>query len=136
MKRLAILLSAFALAAGADAKTIYDAGLYSQIPLNRGVETYDAKDAWHHVALVVDRTAGANGTVACYYDRKPVYEEVLSTPPNFAASQLAVGGHVGDAAAFRFVGDIDDVRVTAAALAPGEMLQRRSAGLGMMLIVR
>ena len=28
------------------------------------------------------------------------------------------------------------VRVTAAVLAPGEMLQRRSAGLGMMLIVR
>lgn len=111
-------------------------GKYVANSVDAGAGTYDAKDRWHHVALVVDRTAGANGRIAYYYDRGLVKSWDLTARPDFKTVQLSVGGLTGDLAASRFVGDIDDVRVTAAALEPAQMLQRRSAGLGMMFIVR
>lgn len=104
--------------------------------VNATVGTYDAKDGWHHVALVVDRTAGEKGTAAFYYDHRVLANWTLQVKPDFAAVRLAVGSFIGDVASARFVGDIDDVRISAAALAPEQMLQRRSAGLGMMILVR
>jgi len=103
--------------------------------LSAGANTYDAKDGWHHVALVIDRTVGDNGRVSYYCDHKPVYQTNASVRPGFSALQLAVGSLFGDSEN-RFVGDIDDVRITAAALTPAEMLSRRSSDVGLMLLVR
>jgi len=101
-----------------------------------GADTYDAKDRWRHIAMVVDRTTGTNGVVRYYCDRRQVYEHAMRAKPAFVPLRLAIGGHVGDLASVRFVGDIDDVRISADALAPDGFLAHRSSGKGFKVIVR
>ena len=75
------------------------------------------KKAWHHVALVIDRTQPGADAVRLYVD----YERATPAGRAWDAAAAMLDGAiaVGDG----FTGRIDDLRVSAGALAPSEFLQ-------------
>ena len=75
------------------------------------------KDAWHHVALVIDRTKPGADAVRFYVD----YERATPAGRAWDAAAAMLDGAivVGEG----FTGRIDDLRVSAGALEPAEFLQ-------------
>ena len=101
---------------------------------------YDVRpvdDAWHHYALVLNMDEGTKG-VMHFYDN---YAEVSSvelplSPYEPTLAFCEIGSTPGSKAADRFVGLLDDVRITAAALTPDRFLQKRTPGAGLVFVVR
>lgn len=89
---------------------------------------------WHHLALVIDRTAGAHGRAAYYCDGQLQQQTDFVDNVTFAADRLCIGSLEGGGESF--VGQIDDVRISSAALTPAQFLTRRSLPPGCMIIVR
>ena len=97
------------------------------------------KKAWHHVALVIDRTASERDAVRLYvdYERAPLGGRAWDNAARLLDGKLVIGASA-DYGDF-FAGQIDDVRVSAGALAPSEFLQpnqRTEVPDGMTLIFR
>ena len=128
----------FSVASDATADTLSGSFIpYDHLAASNGGTTALAplagKKVWHHVALVIDRTNPGADAVRFYVDNKRV------TPAGRAwdatAAMLDGSITIGDG----FTGQIDDLRVSAGALATGEFLSLddRSAFVdGFMVILR
>lgn len=95
--------------------------------------------AWHHVALVIDRTATERDAVRLYvdYERAELAGRAWDSATRLLDGKLVIGA----SAAYDnfFAGCIDDVRVSAGALEPSEFLQpnqRTEAQDGMIVSIR
>jgi len=75
------------------------------------------KKAWHHVALVIDRTQSGADAVRFYVD----YERAMPAGRAWDAAATMLDGML--AVGTGFTGYIDDVRVSKGALEPSEFLQ-------------
>jgi len=94
------------------------------------VENNVADGAWHHVALVVDRTQASNGDrVKLYLDGalQATNSWDASGSPAFKDGKLYIGSRANGSAFHKFVGALDDIRISNAALTPGAFLQERTA---------
>jgi hypothetical protein len=91
------------------------------------------KAAWHHVALVIDRTNSGADAVKFYVD----YERAMPAGRAWDASARMLDATLSIGTGF--TGRIDDVRVSAGALAPAEFIQlgvRTETPDAFMLLVR
>lgn len=85
--------------------------------------------AWHHLALVIDRTQSGADAVKFYVD----YQRTMPAGRAWAKTAamlsgiIAIGADPGQSSGF-FAGRIDDLRVSAGALAPAEFLRTRTGG--------
>ena len=112
----------FAVAADATAGTLSGSFIpYDHLAASNGGATALAplagKRGWHHVALVIDRTSPGADAVRFYVD----YERATPAGRAWDATAAMLDGSivVGNG----FTGWIDDLRVSAGALAPAEFLQ-------------
>lgn len=97
------------------------------------------KDAWHHVALVIDRTRPGADAVRLYVD----YQRATPAGRAWDVSAAMLDDYlfIGSDPSLEngFTGRIDDVRVSAGALAPAEFLQlaeRTETQDGLMIFLR
>ena len=80
--------------------------------------------AWHHVALVIDRTKSGADAVRFYvdYQRATPAGRAWDAAATMLDGTLVVGADSTQSAGF-FTGYIDDLRVSKGALEPNEFLQ-------------
>ena len=115
-------VSSFAVEADTTAGTLSGAFIpYDHLAASCGGTTALAplagKRVWHHVALVIDRTNPGADAVRFYVDYERTSPEGRAW--DAAAAMLDGAISIGDG----FTGWIDDLRVSAGALAPSEFLQ-------------
>ena len=128
----------FSVAADATAGTLSGSFIpYDHLAASNGgtaeLAPLAGKKAWHHVALVIDRTNPGADAVRFYVD----YERTMPAGRAWDASARLLDGSiaVGDG----FTGMIDDLRVSAGALSPQEFLQeqdRTEVQDGMVIMLR
>ena len=87
------------------------------------------KTAWHHVALVIDRTKSGADAVRFYVD----YERATPAGRAWDAAATMLDGTL--TVGTGFTGRIDDLRVSKGALEPSEFIQERTKG-GMCIAIR
>ncbi len=101
---------------------------------NGGVAALDplaGRKDWHHVALVIDRTASGADAVKFYVD----YERAMPAGRAWDKAATILDGAL--AVGTGFTGRIDDLRVSAGALEPSEFMHERTESVdGMLIIVR
>jgi hypothetical protein len=88
-----------------------------------------ADDNWHHIAMVVDRTAtNDSDRVRLYFDNQLQAVEGWSQSSNtvFRNGRLYIGSRSNATQYDKFTGLLDDIRITAAALRPGQFVQQRT----------
>jgi len=118
---------------GSDGPGRIVGGFCTSAGLNLDMTPVNAADdgQWHHVALVYDSAQTGNARSSLYFDGVRVsdtfYGLADGTPTPFLNAALFLGsrGNTGS----RLVGELDDVRITAAALRPGQFLKAPSAGV-------
>ena len=110
-----------------------DANRYA-IRQSSGVNVADGR--WHHVALVYDDETAYSEPVRLYLDGQPCARTVNDSlcPTRLLSGPLYLGSRAD--ASYRFAGELDDVRITARALAPSEFMQRHSGPKGSLIVVR
>ena len=96
--------------------------------------------AWHHVALVIDRTASERDAVRFYvdYERAELGGRAWDTAARLLDGTFVIGANSTQDGGF-FTGRIDDVRVSAGALEPAEFLQpsqRTGKKQGLIIVCR
>jgi hypothetical protein len=131
-------VGSFAIASDATAGTLSGSFVpYDHLAASNGgaaaLAPLAGKKAWHHVALVIDRTKPGADAVRFYVDY------VRAMPAGRAWDNAATMLDGAIAIGSGFTGRIDDLRVSAGALAPGEFLQadqRTEVPDGFSLIVR
>ncbi len=81
---------------------------------------------WHHVAIVCDKKAQGNDKLILYVDgvRQPQSKYTDSVETAFRDDILYIGSRNNESINYR--GDLDDLRITAAALGPADFLTRPS----------
>jgi hypothetical protein len=112
----------FAVAADATAGTLSGSFIpYDHLAASNGgsaaLAPLAGKAAWHHVALVIDRTSPGADAVRFYVD----YERATPAGRAWDASATMLDGALSVGAGF--TGRIDDLRVSAGALDPSEFIQ-------------
>lgn len=83
---------------------------------------------WHHVALVYDVSKTADARNALYFDgvAQPTYTNFNNDAAvSFRNAYFYIGSR-GNTGSYRFVGELDDIRISNAALATNDFLQTRS----------
>ena len=115
-------VGSFAVAADATAGTLSGSFIpYDHLAASNGGATALAplagKKVWHHVALVIDRTNPGADAVRFYVD----YERTTPAGRAWDAAATMLDGAISIGNGF--TGWIDDLRVSAGALAPTEFLQ-------------
>lgn len=131
-------VGSFAIASDATAGTLSGSFVpYDHLAASNGgaaaLAPLAGRKAWHHVALVIDRTKPGADAVRFYVDY------VRAMPAGRAWDNAATMLDGAIAIGSGFTGRIDDLRVSAGALAPGEFLQadqRTEVPDGFSLIVR
>jgi len=91
---------------------------------------------WRHVALVLDTQTNKTNMVRFYLDGvrqtdMAGYEAEMFG--RFRNDKLYIGSRGNSA--FKFSGELDDVRITGRALAPAEFLAERSKARGMLICI-
>ena len=112
----------FAVAADAAAGTLSGSFIpYDHLAASNGgsaaLAPLAGKTAWHHVALVIDRTSPGADAVRFYVD----YERATPAGRAWDAAARMLDGTLSVGSGF--TGRIDDLRVSAGALAPEEFIQ-------------
>jgi len=105
-------------------------GFCTSAGLNLDMTPVNAADdgQWHHVAVVYDSSQTGNGLSSLYFDgvlaSESFYNLSEGTPTPFINAVLYIGsrGNTGS----RYIGELDDIRITAAALRPGQFLKAPS----------
>ena len=131
-------VGSFAIASDATAGTLSGSFVpYDHLAASNGgaasLAPLAGKKAWHHMALVIDRTKPGADAVRFYVDY------ARATPAGRAWDKAATMLDGAIAIGSGFTGRIDDLRVSAGALAPGEFLQpdqRTEAPDSFVLIIR
>ena len=118
-------VGSFAVTADATAGTLNGTFIpYDHLAASNGGTTPLAplagKKAWHHVALVIDRTKSGADAVRFYVDRERV------TPAGRAWDKSAAMLDAVLTVGAGFTGRIDDLRVSSGALEPNEFIQTRT----------
>ena len=86
-----------------------------------------ADDAnWHHYALVYDGDNATADIVRLYRDRVQVTTRTATATrwKDLKADRLYIGARGGSA--YKFVGELDDIKITGRALAPAEFMTKRT----------
>ena len=96
---------------------------------------------WHHVAIVYDPNQSGDNRVRLYFDHtqqtgKP-YGALLSSDAEtpFLNDILYIGLY-GLNALYKFVGELDDVKITGAALTTGQFMQSHSSLSGLVILIK
>jgi len=121
--------------------------LDSGFSLSRGEYNIDATPAgtvldghWHHVAIVYDPAQSGDDRVRFYFDRvqqgKSTAGFLVSDADIAFLNDYLFLGSRGDQTTLRFSGELDDVRITGAALTTAEFLQKRSSPGGLFISIR
>ena len=103
-------------------------GTGTRLNLDITAKNAAADGQWHHVAIVYDGAlAGANRSTL-YLDGNPqgayaAWTNDASTA--FRSATLYIGSR--NNSSLKYTGELDDIRITGAALAPSAFLKRRSA---------
>lgn len=104
----------------------------SGVPYEEWTDTSTSavNDQWHHVAMVVDRdTTNDSDRVRLYFDNQLQTGESWTQSSNtvFKNGRLYIGSRANGMTAFnKYNGMLDDIRITAAALLPGQFVQQRT----------
>lgn len=83
---------------------------------------------WHHVALVYNSAASGASRSTLYLDgvaQPPYAAWTNDTATAFRNAMLFIGSR--NNASYKYAGELDDIKITGAALAPAAFLQRRSS---------
>ena len=89
---------------------------------------------WHHYALVYDWNS-ATDIVRIYRDGVRINPSTgNASPANLNPAVLYIGARNGTD--YKFVGELDDIKLTGRALAPSEFMTKRSVPPGMAIIFR
>ena len=96
-----------------------------------------ADSRWHHLALVLDVQASKDDKVRLYLDGNlqtavPQYQAEWFT--RLADGTLFIGSRANDS--LKFVGELDDVRISGRALAPAEFLTERTRTFGTLISIQ
>ena len=92
---------------------------------------------WHHYALVYDwDKTDALDIVRLYCDGDQVTMRYSNSPgaAKLRAGKLYIGSRAGTE--YKFVGELDDIKITGRALAPAEFMTKRSSPPGVTVIIR
>ena len=103
--------------------------------LVQGWSTADGK--WHHYAIVFDWDSTTADIVRLYRDGVQVATRYSSntSPARLRAGRLFIGARNGSS--YKFVGQLDDIKVTGRALEPADFMSQRSKPQrGLLIIVR
>ena len=81
---------------------------------------------WHHYAIVYDWDATTADIVRVYRDGVEITTHSYSyaCAPNLRADKLYIGARAGSS--LKFVGQLDDIKITGRTLAPAEFMKKRS----------
>ena len=104
---------------------------------NNDIADGAADGQWHHYALVYDPSKTDTDIVRLYKDgtQQPNDASHISFwRPAIRSDRLFIGSR--NDANYKFTGELDDIRITGRALAPGEFLQSRSGPSAMVIVVR
>ena len=96
-----------------------------------------ADNDWHHLALVIDPAQSGADRARLYLDGVPQTVATANTSDlvtRFLNAPIMIGSRAGST--LKFTGELDDVKITGAALTPAEFLQSRSRPMGMIIYVR
>ena len=94
---------------------------------------------WHHVALVYDPARSGDDRVRLFLDRvqqgkRTAGSNVSDADTFFLNDVLFIGAR--DTSSTRFIGELDDIKITGAALAPSEFLEARTFFEGTAIMVQ
>ena len=92
---------------------------------------------WHHYALVYDwDKTDALDIVRLYCDGDQVTMRYSNSPgaAKLRAGKLYIGSRAGTE--YKFVGELDDIKITGRALDPSEFMTKRSSPPGVTIIIR
>ena len=92
---------------------------------------------WHHYALVYDwDKTDALDIIRLYCDGDQVTMRYSSSPgaAKLRAGKLYIGSRAGTE--YKFVGELDDIKITGRALDPSEFMTKRSSPPGVTVIIR
>ena len=112
-----------------------DGGIVSK-PNVRASSSSLADGRWHHYALVIDRSVAGARQCLFYVDgveQSSKGSDAFGFGRQIADAILTIGANADGTGAFN--GKIDDVRISAAALAPSQFLQKRT-GAGLFIVVQ
>lgn len=131
-------VGSFAVAADATAGTLNGTFIpYDHLAASNGgtaaLAPLAGRKAWHHVALVIDRTKSGADAVRFYVD----YERAMPAGRAWDKAATMLDGALTLGAGFS--GRIDDLRVSAGALSPSEFMQAEARTYvpdGMSVIIR
>jgi hypothetical protein len=90
---------------------------------------------WHHIAMVADRSAAdSTDRVKLYFDGELQSTETFdgTNTPVFKKDTLYISSRRNEsvsAGLYMFLGELDDIRISNAALAPDEFMQERTEGM-------
>ena len=130
-----------------ELQTLYTTGYFMNgswiwVPMynydgTRTLQTATGNGQWHHLALVVNPANASADRSILYVDGQPqsnvgYYTADRDVP--FANVPLYIGSRANSS--FKFIGEIDDVRITGAALAPSQFLTKRSTRSGTWLSIQ
>ena len=100
-----------------------------------------ADGKWHHYAIVYDSEINGEDVVRLYKDgvaqtgkRAGSGSHTSIGTPHPRSQRLYIGSRNNDS--LKFVGELDDIRITAAALEPSQFLARRSMPKGLAITLR
>ena len=96
-----------------------------------------ADGRWHHLALVYDPARAGDDRVRVFLDRVQQGKRNTSWNSDADVSFVNAALYIGSRgnSAVKFAGELDDIRITGAALAPPEFLGRRTGPTGAVMLV-
>jgi hypothetical protein len=100
----------------------------------RNQVTTDGK--WHHYALVYDRFSSDENVVRFYIDGEAAKTHLLTASEKtlLHSGVLYIGSRGGTE--LKFIGELDDIRITGLALSPDGFMKERSAPKGLKAVIR
>ncbi len=93
---------------------------------------------WHHVALVYDPARSGDDRVRLFLDRvqqgkRTAGSNVSDADTFFLNDVLFIGAR--EKSNTKFIGELDDLKITGAALAPAEFMEKRTCDVGTLIIL-
>ncbi len=90
---------------------------------------------WHHVAIVYDSDTDGGDRVRLYFDGIQQYEgdKVSDAGTIFLNDVLYIGSRADTE--LKFVGQLDDIKITGAVLTPAEFMNERSGVVGTLILI-